>query len=144
MELVIHEGCWQSSLIHLITLSQNFVEVWWWSLFRSTSLGKQCTSYNAPPTSRKCVADHQSLWNFLPRNCMGQYLSCMVDILRDFYRPLFPLWTQNSVRSCPMWFMSFPNHEKGAPRQEISKWSTGCSMFSRSGWSIVRNASLAK
>jgi hypothetical protein len=29
-------------------------------------------------------------------------------------------------------------------RQEISKWSTVCSTFSRSGWSVVRSASLAK
>jgi hypothetical protein len=32
----------------------------------------------------------------------------------------------------------------GAPRQEISKWSTVCSSFSRSGWSIVTSALLAK
>jgi hypothetical protein len=43
----------KSSWTLLITPSQNFVEVWWQSLFRSTSLGKRCTSYNASPTSRK-------------------------------------------------------------------------------------------
>jgi hypothetical protein len=32
----------------------------------------------------------------------------------------------------------------GASGQEISKWSTVCSTFSRCGWSVVRNASLAK
>jgi hypothetical protein len=32
----------------------------------------------------------------------------------------------------------------GASRQEISKWSTVCSTFSRSGWSVVRSTSLAK
>jgi hypothetical protein len=47
-------------------------------------------------------------------------------------------------RSLPMRFVGFSNHEKGAPRQEISKWSTVCSTFSRSGWSVVRSASLAK
>jgi hypothetical protein len=47
-------------------------------------------------------------------------------------------------RSPPMRFFGFSNHEKGAPRQEISKWSTVCSTFSRSGWSVVRNPSLAK
>jgi hypothetical protein len=36
--------------------------------FRSTSLGKRCTSYNAPPTSRKRAADRWSLRNFLPRS----------------------------------------------------------------------------
>jgi hypothetical protein len=28
--------------------------------------------------------------------------------------------------------LGFSNHENGAPRQEISKWSTVCSTFSRS------------
>jgi hypothetical protein len=45
--------------------------------------------------------------------------------------------------SRPMRFLDFSNHEKGAPRQEISKWSTVCNTFSRSGWSVVRSASLA-
>jgi hypothetical protein len=30
-----------------------------------------------------------------------------------------------------------------APRQEISKWSTVCITFLRSGWSVVRSASFA-
>jgi hypothetical protein len=47
-------------------------------------------------------------------------------------------------RSRPMRFLGFSNHEKGAPRQEISKRLTVCNTFSRSGWSIVRSASLAK
>jgi hypothetical protein len=47
-------------------------------------------------------------------------------------------------RSRPMRFLVFSNHEKGAPRQEISKWSMVCSTFSGSGWSVVRSASLAK
>jgi hypothetical protein len=36
--------------------------------FEVTSLGKRCTSYNAPPTSRKRAADRWSLRNFLPRS----------------------------------------------------------------------------
>jgi hypothetical protein len=47
-------------------------------------------------------------------------------------------------RSRPMRFLGFSSHEKGAPRQEISKWSMVCSTFSRSGWRVVRSASLAK
>jgi hypothetical protein len=43
-----------------------------------------------------------------------------------------------------MQFLGFSNHEKGAPRQEISKWSTVCSTFLRSGWSVVRSATIAK
>jgi hypothetical protein len=47
-------------------------------------------------------------------------------------------------RSRPMRFLGFSSHKKGAPRQETSKWSTVWNKFSRSGWSVVRNASLAK
>jgi hypothetical protein len=47
-------------------------------------------------------------------------------------------------RSRPMRFLGFCNYEKGAPRQEISKWLTFCNTFSRSGWSAVRSASLSK
>jgi hypothetical protein len=43
-----------------------------------------------------------------------------------------------------MWFLGFSSHKKGATRQEISKWSTVCSTFSRSGWGVVRSASLVK
>jgi hypothetical protein len=60
----------------------------------------------------------------------------------DWWNPIRTSAIQS--RSRPMWFLGFPNHEKGAPRQEISKWSTVFSTFSRSGWSIVRSASLAK
>jgi hypothetical protein len=45
-------------------------------------------------------------------------------------------------RSRPMPFLGFFKHEKGAPRQEISKWSTVCSTFSRISWNAVRSASL--
>jgi hypothetical protein len=48
-----YEGRLKSSWTQFITPSRNFVEVRW----RSTSRGKRCTSYNAPPTSRKCAAD---------------------------------------------------------------------------------------
>jgi hypothetical protein len=65
---IIRDGRLQSSWTHLVTPSRNFVEVRWRYLFRSTSLGKQCTSYNAPPTYRKRAADCWSLRNFLPRS----------------------------------------------------------------------------
>jgi hypothetical protein len=64
----LYEGRLKSSWTHLITPSRNFVEVRWRSLFRSTSLRKRCTSYNAPPTSLKRAADRWSLRNFLPRS----------------------------------------------------------------------------
>jgi hypothetical protein len=47
-------------------------------------------------------------------------------------------------KSLRMRFLVFFNHEKGDPLHEISKWSTVCSTFSRSGWSVARSASLAK
>jgi hypothetical protein len=40
------------------------------SFFRITSLGKQCTSFDAPPPSRKRTADRWSLRNFLPRSSL--------------------------------------------------------------------------
>jgi hypothetical protein len=55
--LLTYEGRLKSSWTRIITPSRNFVEVRWRSLFISTSLGKRRTSYNAPPTSRKRVAD---------------------------------------------------------------------------------------
>jgi hypothetical protein len=57
LSVAIDEGRLQSSWSHLITPSRNFMEVRWRSLFWSTSLGKRCTSYNVPPTSRKRAAD---------------------------------------------------------------------------------------
>jgi hypothetical protein len=62
----IYGGRLQSSWTRLITPSPTFVQVRWRYLFRSTSLGMRCTSYNAPPTSRKRAADRWSLRNFLP------------------------------------------------------------------------------
>jgi hypothetical protein len=150
----IYEGSLQSSEIHIITQNRNFVEVRWLSLLRSTSLGKQCTSYNAPPTSWKRAADRWSLRN-LSRSSLF-----MVGKAHKSHRMRFELnsvfglekverW--NSIRTFaiqsrprPMRFLGFSNHEKGAPRQEILKWSTVCSTFSRSGWSVVITASLAK
>jgi hypothetical protein len=45
---------------------------------------------------------------------------------------------RTQFRSSSMRFLGFSNHEKEALRQEISKRSTVCSTFSRSGWSVVR------
>jgi hypothetical protein len=66
--LCIYGGRWRNSWTHFITPSRNFAEVRWQSLFRSNSVGKRCTSYNAPPTSRKRAADRWSLRNFLHRS----------------------------------------------------------------------------
>jgi hypothetical protein len=125
------------------------------SFFRSTSLGKRCTSYNAPPTSRKRAADSWSLRNFLPRSSLfvvgkaqkshgtRSELNSVFGLENvDRWNPIRTSSIQS--RSRPIRFLGLSNHEKGAPRQEISEWSTVCSTFSRSGWSVVRSAWLAK
>jgi hypothetical protein len=142
----------ESSWTHLITPSRNFVEVRWRSLFRSISLCKRCTSCNAPPTSRKRAADRWSLGNFLPRSSLfmvgkvqkshGAARSELNSVFGfeevDGWNPIRTSAIQS--RSRPMRFLVSSNHKKGAPRQEISKRSTVCSMFSRSGWSVARSA----
>jgi hypothetical protein len=70
IESCIYEGHLQSSWTQIITSSRKFVEVRWRSLFRSTSLGKRCTSYNAPPTSWNRAADRLSFPHFLPRSSL--------------------------------------------------------------------------
>jgi hypothetical protein len=150
----IYEGRLQISWTHLIIPIRNFVEVWWRSLFRSTSLDKRCTSYNAPPTSRNRAADRLSLRNFLPwislfmawkaqkshRARSELYGGCSNGVPPVQF---FQAEHRTQFRCLPMRFLDFSNHEKG-PRQEISKWPTVCSTFSRSGWSVVRSASLVK
>jgi hypothetical protein len=98
----------------------------------SISLGKRCTSYNAPPTSRKRAADRSSLRNFLPwssifmvgkaqKSHRTRYeLNSVLGLEKvDRWNPIRTSAIQS--RSHPMRFLSFSNHEKGAPRQEISK-----------------------
>jgi hypothetical protein len=145
----------KSSWIRLIIRSRKFVEVRWRSLFRSTSLGKRCTSCNAPPTSRTHAADSSSLQNFLPRSSLfmvgkaqkshgprsGLYGGCSNGVPPIKF---FQAEHRIQFRYRPMRLLGFSNHEKGALRQEISKWPTICSTFSRSGWSVVRSESLAK
>jgi hypothetical protein len=127
----------------------------WRSLFRSTSLSKRCTSYNAPPTSRKHAADRWSLRNFLSRSSLFMVgkaqkshgarseLNSVFGLEKlDRWNPIRTSAIQS--RSRPMRLLGFFNHENGAQRQEISKWSSVCITFSRSGWSVVRSASLAK
>jgi hypothetical protein len=83
-------------------------------------------------------------WLEKPRNRMGQDLNWILFLAWKTWIGGTPIRTPAiQCRSCPMRFLSFSNHENGAPRQEISKWSMLCSTFS-SGWSVVRSASLAK
>jgi hypothetical protein len=127
------EGHLQNSYTHLITPSRKSVEVRWRSLFRSMSLGERCTSYNAPPTSRKRAADRSSLRNFLTRSFLFMVgkahkshgarseLNSVFGFEKvDRWHPIRTSAIQS--RSRPMQYLGFSNYEKGAPRQEISKW----------------------
>jgi hypothetical protein len=150
-----YEGRLQSSLTNLNITRRNFVEVRWRSHFRSTSLGKRGTSYNAPPNSRK--------WSYgrfeinLSTMAEQPYRSVGVARLksgngrahRDRYNPINTSAIQSGCH--PMRFLGFSKYEKGAPTSKppvpLSSWSlrqTVCSTFSRSGWCVVRSASLAK
>jgi hypothetical protein len=112
--------------------------------FRSSSLGKWYTSCNAPPTSRKRAADRWSLRNFLPRNSLFMVgkaqkshgtrseLNSVFDLERSIRTSVI------QSRSRLMRFLGSSNHEKGAPRQKISKWSMVCSTFPRRGWSVEK------
>jgi hypothetical protein len=146
----LYEGHLQNSWTHLITPSRNFVEVRWRSLFRNTSLGKGCTSYNAPPTSWKRAVHRWLLRSslFIVEKAYKSHrarseLNFVFGLEKvDWWNPLRTSTIQS--RSRPIRYQNFSNHKKGALRQEISKWLTVCSTFSRSGWSVVRSASLAK
>jgi hypothetical protein len=150
----ICEGRLKSSWTRIITLSRNFVEVRWRSLFRSSSLGQRCTSYNAPPTSRKRAADRWSLRSFLPRSSLfmvgkaqkshgarsGLYGGCSNGVPQVHF---FQAEHRIQFNFRPMRFLSWAFLTM-VREQEISKWSTVRSTFSRSGWSVVRSASLSK
>jgi hypothetical protein len=87
-----------------------------------------------------------SSWLEKPRNRMGRDLDCTYDGCSNGVPPFHFFQVEHRIQfiSRPMLFLGFSNPEKGASRQEISKWSTVCSTFSRSGWRVVRSASLSK
>jgi hypothetical protein len=100
------------------------------------------------------AADRWSLRNFLPRSSLFMVGKAQKSHGARFeLNSVFGLETVDrwnpirtsaiQFRSRPMRFLGFSNHEKGAPREETSKWSTVCSTFSRSGWSVVRGTSVA-
>jgi hypothetical protein len=137
----IYERRLKNSWTHIIP-SRNLVEVRWRSLFRSTSLGMQRTSYNAPPTSRKRAADRWTLRNFLPRSSLfvvgnaqkshgersGLYGGCSDGVPAIHF---FQAEHRLQFRSRPMRFLWLFQPWKG-------------STFSRSGRSFVGSAWLAK
>jgi hypothetical protein len=90
--------------------------------FRSSSLGKRCTSYNAPPTYRKRAADCWSLRNFVPRRSFlmtvkaqkshgaRSELNYVFGLEKlDWWNPIRIYAIQS--RSRPMRYLGFSNHE---------------------------------
>jgi hypothetical protein len=144
---VTYEGRLQSSWTRLSTQIRNFMEVQWQSLIRITSLGKRCTSYNAPPTSRKRAADRWSLRNLLPRRSLfmvgkaqkshaarsGLYGGCYSGVPPISESPSIATF-QSRNADAPLRLLRHP--KKGSFKTTITP-------FSRRGWSVVRSASLA-
>jgi hypothetical protein len=146
---MMDEGRLKSSWTHFITPSGNFVEVRWRSLFRDALLTtlhpfleNELQTFDLFALS--ClVAPFSRLEK--PRNRMGRdpnWIPCSAWKNWIGETPLeHPSYSPDLA---PLQFLGFINHEKGATRQEISKWSTVCSTFSRNGCGVVRSASLAK
>jgi hypothetical protein len=116
------EGRLQSPWTHLITPSRNVVAMRWRYLFRSTSLCNRCTSYNAPPTSRKRAADRWSFRNFLHWSSLFMVgkaqkshgdrseLNSVFGLEKvDMWNPIRTSAIRS--RSRPMRFLCFSNHE---------------------------------
>jgi hypothetical protein len=121
--LSMYGGRLQSSWTHLVTPSQNFVEVRWRSIFRSTSQGKRCTSYNAPPLLENVLqtVDHFEIsclgapFSCLdkPRNRMGRDLDCMADVLMEFHRStIFKPNTEFNSDLAPCDFWALPTMKR--------------------------------
>jgi hypothetical protein len=108
---------------------------------RSTYFSKTCCR---PLITSKFVSELPFHGLRSPEIAWGRVLDCMADILMGFHwSTFFQAEHRIQFRSFPMRYLGFSNHEKGDSMQEISTWSTVCSTFSRSGWSVV-SASLAK
>jgi hypothetical protein len=90
--MFMYEGHLQRTWTLFISPSLNIVEVRWRPLFRSTSLGKRCTSYTAPRTSRKRAADRWSLRNFLPRSSLVMVGKAEKSMGRDLNWILCSAW----------------------------------------------------
>jgi hypothetical protein len=143
-----YEGRLRSSWIHLITPSRNFVEVRWRPLFLSPSLGKRCAFYNAPPTSRKCAADLWAFRNFLPRSSIFMVVKAQKSHgARSGLYGECSYGVPPSSMSVPIDTLQSCNADAPLRLLRLSKngsFKTTVTPFYRSGWSVVRSASLAK
>jgi hypothetical protein len=77
----LYEGSLKSSWTRLITPSRNFVELRWRPLFRSTSLGTRCTSYNAPHTSRNRKRSNKTS----PRTFQAALVLAKLRLAQNFF-----------------------------------------------------------
>jgi hypothetical protein len=95
------------------------VEVRWRCHFRSTSLGKRCTSYYAPPTSRKRAAYRWSLRNFLSRSSLF-----MVGKAQKWHAARFEFNSVFGLGKVDRWnpIRTFPY----SPEHVFEKWVERC------------------
>jgi hypothetical protein len=96
-------------------------------------------------TSKSCASEIPFHGSKSLEIASGRDLGCMADVANGV-SPTYFYQTEHRIqfRCCPMRFLGFSNHENEASRQEMLKRSTVCGTFSRSGWSVVRSASLSK
>jgi hypothetical protein len=105
-------------------------------LQRSTHFSKTCCK---PLITLKFFASELTfrVWKSPEIAWAGQDMDCMADVLMRFHRSTFSKPTHRiQFRAHPMPILGFSNHEKGAQRQEISKWSTVCSTFREVGGAL--------
>jgi hypothetical protein len=148
-------GPFANFLDSLVTPNRNFVEVLWRSLFEVPPLASDALITTLNPLLENLLQTVNNFeisylgtlfsWSEKPRNYMGRDLNWILCLVWKKWIRRTPLeHPPYSSDLAPCDFSTLSNHENGAPKQEISKWSTVCSTFSRSGWRVVRNVSLAK
>jgi hypothetical protein len=115
-----YECRFKTSWTHLINPSRNFVEVRWRSLFRSTSLGKRCTSYNFSKTCCRPLITSKFLASKLPFHgwkgpevAWGRDMDCMADVLMGLHRSTFSKSNtefNSDLAPCDLW--AFPTMKR--------------------------------
>jgi hypothetical protein len=151
----MYEGHLQSSWTHLITPSRTLRRCGDGLFFEVPPLTSDALLTTLRPLLENVLqtVDHFEisflgapfLWLEKPKNRMERDLNWILCSAWKNWIGGTPLeHPPYSPDLAPCDFVGFSNHEKEAPRQEISKWSTVCNTFSGSGRSVVRSASLAK
>jgi hypothetical protein len=145
--VVTYKGCLKSSWTHLGgAVMVSFSKYLPWQVMhflqRSAHFSKTCC--RSLITSKYLALELPFYGWKSPEIAWGEIWTVWRLFIWGSADPLFPNRTQNSIRISSIAFLGFSNHEKGAPRQEISKWSMVCSTFLRSGWSVVKSALFAK